>query len=117
MLVGHLRSWRCCYRACLCCRGWRWVSRSGQCHAMSRESRTENHTVSGFPERIDGTFLFCMCRTYAVALFRVTTPCFLPAAAWYVPILCVPFCRATRGKTAHNRKEEYRSAEGSTRQL
>jgi hypothetical protein len=28
-------------------------------------------------------------RTYAVALFWVTTACFLPAAAWYVPILCV----------------------------
>ena len=56
-------------------------------------------------------------RTYAVAVFGVTTPRFLPAAAWYVPTLCVRFFRATRGKTAHDWKGAHRSAEGTTRQL
>jgi len=41
----------------------------------------------------------------------------LPAAAWYVPIFCVRFSRATRGKTAHDGKGAHRSVEGTTRQL
>jgi len=59
---------------------------------------------------------YCV-RTCAVVFFRVTTARFLPAAAWYVPIFCVRFFRATRGKTAHDWKGAHRSAEGTTRQL
>jgi len=36
----------------------------------------------------------------------------LPAAAWYFTIVCVRFFRAERGKTEHQRKLRYRSAEG-----
>jgi len=33
-------------------------------------------------------------KSYAVALFRISKPHFLPAAAWYVPIVGVRFFRA-----------------------
>src|SRR6476659_7336147 len=43
--------------------------------------------------------------TYAVAFFGVTTPRILPAAAWYVPIFCVRFFRATRKNRTRLDKE------------
>jgi len=43
-------------------------------------------------------------RRYAVALFRISKPHFLPAAAWYVPIVCVRFFPRYARKKPHTFK-------------
>ena len=75
---------------------------------LRRSGKLAHEACDGcWPERITRAHIlnsYYDDRGYAVALFRISKPHFLPAAAWYVPIVGVRFFPRVARKKPHTLK-------------